>query len=519
MSQPAKDEKDSSHEFQAATGLRQLAKKTTREFKACSDLRRLAYSDDASVMKRRLQYAWDEIAVLSDKLAAAGQTAEEEDQDAETAALAFQREIERLRNALEEKDGELKELAVERRQLEYVLDDQDAAFSGLKRQLALKEQDLAAALDKVAILERTQQELKDQLDELAAAQDLVPAEPVEQSIPVGQAVTPSPMRKHAFFVGLPVALVLVTSVTATVWSKQNALTPLGDGTGTEVSARAYGVAVKGPSMAEPPAAIEGALVRTGEPDSGASGELPTPAPRLVRDPLSQGSLGPPMIAMDEGSFSMGSASVTPRSDESPVHVVNVKRFLIGAYEVTFEEYDRFARATGRRLPDDFGRGRGRHPVFDISWSDAQTYAQWLSRETGQRYRLPSEAEWEYAARAATSTPFWWGYDPGVGRAVCFDCGTGWDNRSPAPVGSFLSNPFGLYDSSGNLMEWVADCYHSNYGNAPVDGSAWESAECSSRVARGGAFNKPAKSMRSADRHSFAPDTRIDMIGFRLARDV
>jgi len=157
-------------------------------------------------------------------------------------------------------------------------------------------------------------------------------------------------------------------------------------------------------------------------------------------------------------------------------------------------------------------------VVDVSWEDAQAYAQWLSRQTGQRYRLPSEAEWEYAARGGTKSAYWWGYAPEAARALCFDCGTTWDARSTAPVGSFEPNPFGLYDTAGNALEWTADCYRPSYDRAPTDGSAWNQEPCQARVARGGAFNKPAKSMRSPARTQFAPDTRINMLGFRLARD-
>ncbi len=240
--------------------------------------------------------------------------------------------------------------------------------------------------------------------------------------------------------------------------------------------------------------------------------------RQMRDVMRGGSTGPRMIVIKSGTFAMGNRGSRALGDEWPVHEVRIREFLLGAQEVTFEEYDRFARATGRRLPDDFGYGRGRHPVVDVSWSDARAYAKWLYRQTGRRYRLPSEAEWEYAARSGSDTAYWWGYEPGRGRAVCFDCGTQWDNRSTLPVGSFRANSFGLYDTAGNSMEWVADCYHPDYRNAPDDGSTWADGDCGTRVARGGAFNKPSRSMRSMARHHFTPETRINMLGFRLASD-
>jgi formylglycine-generating enzyme required for sulfatase activity len=215
---------------------------------------------------------------------------------------------------------------------------------------------------------------------------------------------------------------------------------------------------------------------------------------------------------------MGGHSLSGEPDEHPEHQVQVRGFLIGANEVTFADYDRFARAAGRRLPDDFGWGRGRRPVVDVSWVDAQAYAQWLSRQTGRRYRLPSEAEWEYAARGGTQSSYWWGGGPQPGRALCFNCGSTWDGRSTAPVGSFEPNPYGLYDTAGNVLEWTADCYRPSYEGAPADGSAWDQAPCDGRVARGGAFDKPAKSLRSTARAQLGPDTRLNMLGFRVARD-
>jgi formylglycine-generating enzyme required for sulfatase activity len=277
----------------------------------------------------------------------------------------------------------------------------------------------------------------------------------------------------------------------------------------------------------PPAAAQGgqsdAAVPPSEPtlaSSAAPSEAePTPPVRRVRDRLRGGGEGPLMIALPAGSFTMGNRVPLPGGDERPLRDVTLPGFLIGAYEVTYEEYDRFARATGRALPGDFGWGRGKRPVVGVSWEDANDYAAWLSRETGRRYRLPSEAEWEYAARGGTDTPHWWGFGNGRGRAICFDCGPSTSQRATAVVGSLAPNPYGLYDTAGNAMEWVSDCYHPDYVDAPVDGSPRLDGDCEMRVARGGAFNKPSASMRSSSRARFAPETRIDMIGFRLAGDL
>jgi formylglycine-generating enzyme required for sulfatase activity len=126
--------------------------------------------------------------------------------------------------------------------------------------------------------------------------------------------------------------------------------------------------------------------------------------------------------------------------------------------VTFEEYAKFATAVGRKLPEGEGWGTGNRPVINVSWKDAVAYAEWLSEQTGKRYRLPSEAEWEYAAGAGTETKYWWGNEVGINRANCDGCGSQWDNKQTAPVGSFDANPLGLYDTAGKVFEWVQDCW-------------------------------------------------------------
>jgi formylglycine-generating enzyme required for sulfatase activity len=245
-------------------------------------------------------------------------------------------------------------------------------------------------------------------------------------------------------------------------------------------------------------------------------EAPKPSPTL-RDRLRDGSLGPTMAVLPGGSFRMGQNSLGG-GDSGPEHEVQVAPFLIGIYEVTFQQFDRFVRASGRRFPDDFGWGRSERPVVAVSWFDAQAYADWLARQTGRHYRLPSESEWEYAARAGGRGSYAWGFKMEPGRAVCFDCGSQWDNRSTAPVGSLAPNAFGLYDMSGNALEWIADCYMPGYEGAPTDGRARVDSGCANRIARGGAFNKPSSSLKVHVRARFDPETRLNMLGFRVARD-
>lgn len=242
-----------------------------------------------------------------------------------------------------------------------------------------------------------------------------------------------------------------------------------------------------------------------------------PVGRSFRDSLAGGGKGPAMIELLSATYQMGSGN-SLNFDEGPRHTVSLPAFSISEREVTFEDFDRFARATGRRLPFDETWGRGKRPVINVSWHDAVAYTRWLSENTGRKYRLPSEAEWEYAARAGSTYSYWWADTRGTVHANCFDCGSRWDGSQTAPVGSFESNPFGLYDMSGNVQEWTADCYQNSYVGAPADGSARVTADCSQRVVRGGAYSSPMDSLRSANRGQLSQDTRLDNLGFRVVRE-
>ncbi len=240
--------------------------------------------------------------------------------------------------------------------------------------------------------------------------------------------------------------------------------------------------------------------------------------RTYQDFLDDGALGPVMVQLPGGRFTMGSAEAAPYFDERPARAVTLKPFSIAKYEVTFADFDRFVEATGRELPPDNGWGRDRRPVTGVSWTDAQAYADWLSASTGHRYRLPTEAEWEFAARGGTETFYWWGNDGDASKANCFDCAGEWSGSQTAPVGTFAANPMGLYDTAGNALEWVQDCYRESYAGAPQDGSAVDSANCTTRVARGGSYRSVLDKLRSAGRAQYSPDTRLDQLGFRLVRE-
>jgi formylglycine-generating enzyme required for sulfatase activity len=235
---------------------------------------------------------------------------------------------------------------------------------------------------------------------------------------------------------------------------------------------------------------------------------------VFRDPLLDGTQGPEMVVIPSGEFQMG---------ERPAHRVQIpKPFALARYPATFDEYDRYAQAARRALPRDRGWGRGRQPVINVSWEDTLAYAEWLSKQTGKRYRLPTEAEWEYAARAGTTTAYWWGDEIGKNRANCDGCGSRWDDKQTSPVGSFAPNPWGLYDMLGNVWEWVQDCWHDRYEGAPGDGKAWETeggGDCARRVVRGGSWFDSPTYVRSALRNWLAPADRTDVLGFRLAQDL
>lgn len=226
---------------------------------------------------------------------------------------------------------------------------------------------------------------------------------------------------------------------------------------------------------------------------------------------------PEMVVIPAGSFRMGCLSGDCYDNERPVHSVRIASFELSKYEVTFEEYDAFTDATGRERAEDEGWGRGRRPVINVSWEDAVAYTQWLSSQTGERYRLPSEAEWEYAARAGSTTQYSWGDDIGVNRANCSGCGSQWDNRQTAPVGSFSANRWGLHNMHGNVRERVQDCWNDNYQGAPTDGSAWESGKCNRRVLRGGSWISEPWYLRSASRGWNTADYRSIFSGFRVIR--
>ncbi len=225
---------------------------------------------------------------------------------------------------------------------------------------------------------------------------------------------------------------------------------------------------------------------------------------------------PELVRIPPGTFKMGSKLAR----QKPRHTVSMSRpFAIGRFEVTFDEWDACVDQKGcDQSPSDLEWGRGRNPVMNVSWLDAQQYVKWLSEKTLQNYRLPTEAEWEYAARAGTRSPYFWGNSIGANNANCRDC-----NRNPAshtqPVGSYAANSFGLFDTSGNIAEWVEDCWNDNYRGAPDDGSAWRKGDCRRRVLRGGSFDSTALQVQTSWRFRYDADVPYYSNGFRVVREL
>jgi formylglycine-generating enzyme required for sulfatase activity len=251
-----------------------------------------------------------------------------------------------------------------------------------------------------------------------------------------------------------------------------------------------------------------------------------PAPEAVAPPGAKPSLPslvrdceqcPQLALIPPGVFSMGSKEMFPF--EGPVHQVNIRKpFYIGRREVTVDEWNACVAGGGCAYspPRQSGTG-GSLPVTNVDWEDTQQYVAWLKEKTGKVYRLPSESEWEYAARAGTQTAYPWGDKLEANRANCSGCNDP-KTGGVVPTGTYAANGFGLYDMTGNAAEWVEDCWSDSYKSAPTDGSAWTKPQCQERVLRGGSFNNDPRYLRSASRFKYDFDVRYYTNGFRVARE-
>jgi formylglycine-generating enzyme required for sulfatase activity/class 3 adenylate cyclase len=219
---------------------------------------------------------------------------------------------------------------------------------------------------------------------------------------------------------------------------------------------------------------------------------------------------PEMISLRGGSFAMGSNEDV---SEKPIRQVTVKPFAMGKFPVSVQEWNACSAAKACGFT---ATGKDDAPVANVSWSDAKQYVAWLAETTRKPYRLPSEAEWEYAARGGTQTRYWWGDQFQPGMVNCKNCSDILITDQPVKVGSLKPNPFGLFDMGGGVDQWVEDCWHKNYQGAPADGSAWIENECPSRVIRSGSWRKDSSYARTANRGSYDTNVRYPTHGFRVA---
>ncbi|NQV84628.1 MAG: SUMF1/EgtB/PvdO family nonheme iron enzyme [Rhodospirillales bacterium] len=233
---------------------------------------------------------------------------------------------------------------------------------------------------------------------------------------------------------------------------------------------------------------------------------------------------PEVVVVPAGIFIMGLGGTSKKSN--PAHRVNIaKPFAMGRFEVKFSEWQACVDAEAcNNKPDDHKWGRKGRPVINVTYFDVKRYLSWISKKTGHRYRLPSEAEWEYANRAGSTTAWWWGPKVDSNKANCKDCKSPWSDggdklHGSAPVGSFPPNRFGLYDTAANVFEWVEDCWNKSHKNAPGDGTARTEGNCRYRVIRGGSFYYYSKVARSAYRAKNPPNVKSYWLGFRVLREL
>jgi formylglycine-generating enzyme required for sulfatase activity/uncharacterized caspase-like protein len=243
---------------------------------------------------------------------------------------------------------------------------------------------------------------------------------------------------------------------------------------------------------------------------------PAAAPARTPDRFRDCDACPEMVRLPRGSFTMGANDGD--ASERPAHRVTLAQPLaLGRYPVTVGEWTACVGA-GSCKPLSGGDLANDVPAHNLSWDDATAYVGWLTRLTGRPYRLPSEAEWEYAARAGSATRYWWGDAIGVGKADCRGCGGAWSSARPAPVGSFEANPFGLHGMNGGVAQWAADCWYPTHAGAPADGAA-RGGTCSRRVLRGGAWRNDPSYLRSSSRIDYDAGVRYVANGLRVARSL
>ena len=346
------------------------------------------------------------------------------------------------------------------------------------------------------------------------------------------ALTPTKSRKP-MFVLLGILIIVVAVVLGTIlFSGRKMVEPVSEGglANTPLTTAGAATAVENPPPATPPVVTDVKKNLSGQPQGDKTVVAQTPDGILDVEPV---HVAPPstlnkkgfaeqiffnrtiMVHIPAGNFTIGSPSGEGNDDEHPAHKVHISDFWLGKYEVTFEQFDFFCRETKRKLPLDEGWGRGNRPVIKVSWDDAQAYCQWLSKKTGKKFRLPSEAEWEKAAREK----YPWGASAFMVNKVNM---TGKIDGFlyTAPVGSFPlgESHYGVLDMAGNVWEWVADWYNARYYKVSEASDPQGPASGTHRVVRGGCWKNGPELIRSANRSSENPDQRLNIVGFRVAMD-
>ena len=297
----------------------------------------------------------------------------------------------------------------------------------------------------------------------------------------------------------------------------------------EASNPAAAPPAQAPQLKAPPAAAaQTKAAPASAPPAQASPQASAPAPAPPKAAVAAAKPGPHdiqdcpscpiLIPVTPGNFTMGID--TDDASERPAHRVTIGHtYALAKYPVTVAQWNACVTASACPRLSNENNASPNAPVRDLSWDDAQQYVKWLSKISGKPYRLPTEAEWEYAARAGTETRYWWGNDMRKGTANCKDCGPPWHVEAPDDVGSFAANAFGFYDMAGGVWEWVSDCWHNSYKNAPSDGHSWDEPNCQARVIRGGSWRDGAGYMLTATRFKYDSSVRYNANGFRVARDM
>jgi formylglycine-generating enzyme required for sulfatase activity/class 3 adenylate cyclase len=312
---------------------------------------------------------------------------------------------------------------------------------------------------------------------------------------------------------LLLSLVLLTIASSALWYLlRQPFGKTGDQTSTQVSPS---TAPPAKQSASPPSAAP-ATREAGPQTRPAPSMAPTAKPATSQPQLASPTALPPAVREPEMNMLRGGSFVMGSNDdvtEKPIHQVTIKPFAISRYPLSVREWNECAAA---RACAFVATGKDDAPVTNVSWSDAKQFVAWLAGATRKAYRLPSEAEWEYAARGGTQTKYWWGDQFQSSMANCKDCTDIPAAEQPIKVGSFRPNPFGLYDMGGGVDQWVEDCWHKNYQGAPSDGSPWVESDCTSHVIRSGSWKNDARYARPANRDSYDTNVRYPTHGLRIA---